>query len=64
MITYETNHLVDKFLSDMDYQVQNPSGQAKLAEKSEYATVEWEFKRGDMLTQALKKHIFNVKWKN
>ena len=29
-----------------------------MAEKSEYATVEWEFKRGDMLTQALKKTHF------
>lgn len=32
MITYETNHLVDKFLSDMDYQAPNPSGQAKLTQ--------------------------------
>ena len=32
MITYETNHLVDKFLSDMDYQAQNPSGQARLTQ--------------------------------
>ena len=32
MITYETNHLVDKFLSDMDYQPPNPSGQAKLTQ--------------------------------
>lgn len=29
-----------------------------MAEKSEYATVEWEFKRGDMLNQALKKTHF------
>ena len=29
-----------------------------MAEKSEYATGEWEFKRGDMLTQALKKTHF------
>ena len=29
-----------------------------MTEKSEYATVEWEFKRGDMLTQALKKTHF------
>lgn len=29
-----------------------------MAEKSEYATAEWEFKRGDMLTQALKKTHF------
>ena len=29
-----------------------------MAEKSEYATVEWEFKRGDMLTEALKKTHF------
>ena len=29
-----------------------------MAEKSEYATVEWEFKRGDTLTQALKKTHF------
>lgn len=29
-----------------------------MAEKSEYATVKWEFKRGDMLTQALKKTHF------
>lgn len=29
-----------------------------MAEKSEYTTVEWEFKRGDMLTQALKKTHF------
>lgn len=32
MITYETRHLVDKFLSDMEYQTKNPSAeQAKLA---------------------------------
>ena len=29
-----------------------------MTEKSEYATAEWEFKRGDMLTQALKKTHF------
>lgn len=29
-----------------------------MAERSEYATVEWEFKRGDMLTEALKKMHF------
>lgn len=29
-----------------------------MAEKSEYATAEWEFKRSDMLTQALKKTHF------
>jgi len=29
-----------------------------MAERSEYATVEWEFKRGDMLTEALKKTHF------
>ncbi len=29
-----------------------------MAERSEYATAEWEFKRGDMLTQALKKTHF------
>ena len=29
-----------------------------MAEKSEYATAEWEFKRGDMLTDALKKMHF------
>lgn len=29
-----------------------------MAEKSEYATVEWEFKRGDMLTESLKKTHF------
>lgn len=29
-----------------------------MAEKSEYTTVEWEFNRGDMLTQALKKTHF------
>ena len=29
-----------------------------MSEKSEYATVEWEFKRGDMLTRALKKTHF------
>lgn len=29
-----------------------------MVEKSEYATAEWEFKRGDMLTQALKKTHF------
>lgn len=29
-----------------------------MTEKSEYATAEWEFKRGDMLTQALKKTYF------
>ena len=29
-----------------------------MAEKSEYGTVEWKFKRGDMLTQALKKTHF------
>jgi len=34
-----------------------------MAEKSEYATVEWEFKRGDMLTQALKKTHFQWEMK-
>ena len=29
-----------------------------MAERSEYANVEWEFKRGDMLTEALKKTHF------
>lgn len=29
-----------------------------MTERSEYATVEWEFKRGDMLTEALKKTHF------
>ena len=29
-----------------------------MAERSEYATVDWEFKRGDMLTEALKKTHF------
>ena len=29
-----------------------------MAKKSEYATTEWEFKRGDMLTEALKKTHF------
>jgi len=34
-----------------------------MAEKSEYATVEWEFKRGDMLNQALKKTHFQWEMK-
>ena len=34
-----------------------------MAEQSEYATVEWEFKRGDMLTQALKKTHFQWEMK-
>ena len=34
-----------------------------MAEKSEYATAEWEFKRGDMLTQALKKTHFQREMK-
>ena len=34
-----------------------------MTEKSEYATVEWEFKRGDMLTQALKKTHFQWEMK-
>lgn len=29
-----------------------------MTERSEYATVEWEFKRGDMLTESLKKTHF------
>ena len=32
MITYDTKHLADKFLSDVDYQAQTPSGWAKLAQ--------------------------------
>lgn len=32
-----------------------------VADKSEYGTAEWEFKRGDMLTQSLKKTHFQ--WK-
>ena len=34
-----------------------------MTEKSEYATAEWEFKRGDMLTQALKKTHFQWEMK-
>lgn len=34
-----------------------------MTERSEYATVEWEFKRGDMLTQALKKTHFQWEMK-
>ena len=32
MITYDTKHLADKFLSDVDYRAQMPSGWAKLAQ--------------------------------
>ena len=39
---------VRQFKEYMDY----------MAERSEYANVEWEFKRGDMLTEALKKTHF------
>ena len=35
-----------------------------MTERSEYATVEWEFKRGDMLTEALKKTHFPSEMKN
>lgn len=45
---------VRQFKEYMDY----------LAERSEYATVEWEFKRGDMLTEALKKTHFPSEMKN
>ena len=31
-----------------------------MAERSEYATVQWEFKRGDMLTEAIKKTHFPI----
>lgn len=34
-----------------------------MSEKSEYVTVEWEFKRGDILTQALKKTHFQWEMK-
>ena len=34
-----------------------------MSEKSEYTAVEWEFKRGDMLTQALKKTHFQREMK-
>lgn len=32
MIIYDTKHLADKFLSDVDYRAQTPSGWAKLAQ--------------------------------
>lgn len=35
-----------------------------MTERSEYATVEWEFKRGDMLTEALKKTHFPSEMKS
>lgn len=45
---------VRQFKEYMDY----------MAERSEYATVEWEFKRGDMLTEALKKTHFPSEMKS
>lgn len=32
MITYDTKHLADKFLSDVDYRAQTPSGRSKQAQ--------------------------------